>query len=84
MMNAREAREMVERTIENEKAKAQEDAMQFCEKISKEIEECASKKYCSTIITVPEDIQKSYVASILKDNGYSVGIRGGRDLEVVW
>ena len=84
MIKAKEAREMMERAIENEIARLKENAIQFCEEISKEIEASASKKYCNIIITVPNSVKRNYVVEILKDNGYSVSIKSDGKLDIMW
>ena len=84
MINAKEVREMMERTIENEIARLKENATQFCEELSKEIESCANKKYCNIIIRVPNSVKRNYVVEILKDNGYSVSIKEDGRLDIMW
>jgi hypothetical protein len=84
MIKASEVREIVERVIENEVAKLKEDAIQFCEEISKDIEVCANKKYCNIVVTVPNGINRKYVAEILKDNGYSINFKSDGKLDIVW
>ena len=84
MMNAKEAREMVERAIENEIVKFKENAIQFCEELSKEIEACANKKYCNIVITVPNTIKRNYVIEILEENGYSVNTKSDGKLDIRW
>ncbi len=84
MIKAKEAREMMERVIENEIAQLRENAMQFCEEISKDIEACANKKCCNIIITVPNSVRRNYVIEILKDNGYSAVVRNDGKLDIIW
>ena len=84
MMNAKEARKMVERAIENEIVKFKENAIQFCEELSTEIETCANKKYCNIVITVPNNIKKNYVVEILEENGYSVNVKSDGKLDIRW
>lgn len=84
MIKAKEVREMMERAIENEIARFKENAIQFCEEISKEIEASANKKYCNVIVTVPNSVKRNYVVEILEDNGYSVIIQDDRKLNIMW
>ena len=71
MLRAKEAREVVERTIEEKVARLTERANKKCEVLSEEILKRA--KMCSTelVTTVDSDI-RAYVIAELQDNGYSV------------
>ena len=84
MLNAKEAREMMERAIENEILKLKENATQFCEELSKEIQACASKKYGNVIVTVHNSVKRNYVIEILKENGYSVKDRSDGKHDTKW
>ena len=84
MTNAKKAREMMERAIESEVTKRKENAINFCEELSKEIEVKANEKCCNLIIESPNNTAKAYVIEILKDNGYSVVVRGDGRLEIMW
>ena len=84
MLKANKAREMVERVIENEIANLKQNAEQFCEELSKEIEANANKKYCNIIIELPHSVKRAYVMEILKDNGYFVDVRSDGKLNVMW
>lgn len=84
MMNAKEAKEMMEKAIENERVRLKENAIQFCEELSKEIETCANKKYCNIIATVPNSVKRTYVIEILKENGYSVRVGSDGKLDIMW
>ena len=84
MLKANEAREMVERVIENEIAKLKENAEQFCEELSKEIEAHANQKHCNVIVELPHSVKRAYVVEILKANGYSFEIRSDGKLNVMW
>ena len=73
MLKAKEAREVMERTLEEKVARLTERANKKCEVLSEEILKRA--QMCSTelVTSVDSDI-RAYVVAELQNNGYSVRV----------
>lgn len=84
MIKAYEARTMVEEAVKEEIARYTAKATQFCEELSKEIEEKAKAKVSGFVFSIPENIIKSYVIDILKDNGYQVELQADGRIQLMW
>lgn len=84
MITSKEARTMVEETIREEVARHTAKATQFCEELSKEIEEKAKAKVSGFVFSIPENIIKSYVIEILKDNGYQTEMQMDGRIQIMW
>ena len=84
MITAKEARVMIEEAVKEEVARHTARATQFCEELSKEIEEKAKAKVSGFIFSTPDNIRKPYVIDILKDNGYQVEIQMDGRIQIIW
>ena len=84
MITAKEARAMIEEAVKEEVARHTARATQFCEELSKEIEEKAKAQVSGFIFSTPDNIRQPYVRSILQDNGYQVEIQADSRMQIMW
>ena len=85
MITAKDAREMVNKAEEMEIENERKRAAEFCEVLSKKIEEVANKKMCYLTFEIPNEIAKrSYVVNELKANGYQAKELTNGKVEIMW
>ena len=85
MITAKNAREIVNKVEEMEIERERRLAAEFCEELSKKIEEMANKKICNYIFEIPNGIAKrSYVVNELRSNGYQTKEIDRNKVEIMW
>lgn len=84
MITANKARELTEKAVREYINTRREQALAYCEDISKQIEEQTQKRKTElSVQDIPNNIY-SYVIGILKDNGYTVTQLNNHSLVVIW
>jgi hypothetical protein len=84
MLLAKEAREIVERTISEEIARETARANEFCEHLSKEIAEKAESKLSGFVFIVPHNVRRNYVINILQESGYQTEVQADGKVQIMW
>ena len=85
MITAKNAREIVNKVEEMEIERERKLAAEFCEELSKKIEEMANKKMCNLIFTIPNGkARRSYVVCELRNNGYQTKELSDGKVEIMW
>ena len=85
MITAKNAREIINKVEQMEIEKERRLAAEFCEGLSKQIEETANKKMCHLTFEVPnEKAKRSYVVCELKNNGYQTKEHSDGRVEIIW
>ena len=85
MITAKNAREIVNKVEQMEIERERRLAAEFCEELSKKIEEMANKKMCNFIFEIPNGTAKrSYVVNELRSNGYQTKEIDRNKVEIMW
>ena len=85
MITAKNAREIVNKVEEMEIERERRLAAEFCEELSKKIEEMANKKICNLIFEIPNGkAKRSYVVNELRSNGYQTKEIDRNKVEIMW